>query len=333
MTVETFRVIMEKAALHLEKTNDSQLSVGFQGGEPMLAGLDFFKNAVVAVKKTIPDNISVSFFLQTNGTLITPEWAEFFKENRFLIGVSVDGTAEMHNKNRIDALGKGSHRAVGRGIAALRSFGCNFNVLTVLTKDNASKAREMHSFFAGQKIEWQQYIPCIQPFEDGEQPYTLSDESYGKFLCNAFDIWYEGFTNGKPVRNREIDNFFMMLLGYPPEDCGMAGVCSVQYLIESDGSVYPCDFYALDEYFLGNLLEDDFEAIDQKRRETGFIEASYKLPDECKSCRYLPLCRGGCRRNRDGDGKNRFCRGYKIFFEYALPQMEALAYKIKNTKR
>ncbi len=332
MTAETFRVIMEKAALHLEKTNDPQLSVGFQGGEPMLAGLDFFRHAIHAVNELIPENITVSFFLQTNGTLITREWAEFFRENRFLIGVSMDGTASLHNKNRVDASGKGSHRAVGRGIAALRAAGCDFNVLTVLTRDNADRAREMHAFFAGQNITWEQYIPCIAPFDGSEHSFTLNAESYGKFLSESFDIWYEGFTNGKPVRNREIDNFFMILLGYPPEDCGMAGICSVQYLIESDGSVYPCDFYALDEYFLGNILEEDFDAIDKKRTEIGFIESSCNLHDECKSCRYLPLCRGGCRRNRDGNGKNRFCEGYKIFFEYALPRMEELAYKIKNTK-
>ncbi len=334
MTPDIFGVIIEKALKHLALTYDKSLSIGFQGGEPMLAGLDFFRSAVKTLDELVPHDITLSLFLQTNGTLITREWARFFAENGILVGVSMDGGASVHNKNRIDINGKGSHRAVCRGIAALRAEGCEFNILSVLTKENSDKAMEMHSFFASQNIEWEQYIPCIAPLDGGATPFALDGASYGKFLSDSFDIWYGGMIGGSPIRNREVDNFFMMLCGYPPEDCGMAGVCSVQYLIESDGSVYPCDFYALDDYFLGNLLECDFREIDMRRTDIGFIEQSHSLHTECTECKYLPLCRGGCRRNRDESGKNRFCEGYKSFFEYALPRMEALASRLmKNNCR
>ncbi len=335
MTNESFDAILRKAVLHLENTHDDNiLSLGFQGGEPMLAGLDFFKGAVASVRSVVPKHISVRFFIQTNGMLINDEWAEFFKENEFLVGVSMDGSGELHNKNRVDAGGKGTHRAVQRGMARLKSRGCDFNVLTVLTRENARSSGGTYCFFKSQGLFWQQYIPCIAPLGGDNTPWSLDAASYGEFLCRTFDLWYDDLMSGRAIYNREFENYIAILAGFPPEDCGMTGICSVQYLIESDGSVYPCDFYALDDYLLGNLLSgDSFEDIDRRRDEIGFISRSRLLPEECLSCRYLPLCRGGCYRNRDKNGKNRFCESCKMLFNHALPRMERLAQEVKRRQK
>ena len=133
---------------------------------------------------------------------------------------------------------------------------------------------------------------------------------------------------------RFFDNLLLMLDRQPPEACGMLGVCGMQYVVEADGSVYPCDFYMLDDYRLGNLNTDSFQDLDQRREAIGFVEASRAPDPECRACRWLPLCRGGCRRDRDyyqdGIGKNYYCEAYRQFFEYAYPRLEALYWKLVN---
>lgn len=330
MTKELFCTVIDKAVVHLttRKTDDKTLSIGFQGGEPTLSGLEFFENAVEYVKKAVPSDIKVSFFIQTNGMLIDDEWAKFFYKNKFLIGLSVDGNREMHDKNRLDVNGSGTHKRVAESTRILSRHGCDFNILTVVTRGNARYPQKIYNYYKNMGFAFQQYIPCISPLDGSDTVFSLSAERYGEFLCRLFDLWYADVISGKVVYNREFENYIGVLLGKMPEECGMVGICSVQYLIESDGSVYPCDFYALDEYLLGNLSRDSFKKIDDERERIGFIERSRKVPDECRACRYYPLCRNGCYRNRDDGGKNRFCSAYRKFFDYALPRMQEIARRL-----
>ncbi|MCQ2427329.1 MAG: SPASM domain-containing protein [Clostridia bacterium] len=329
MKQETFDEIIRKAAEYIASPGcpdkSRTLSVGFQGGEPLLAGKDFFRHAVSFIGENVPRNISVSLFVQTNGTLIDEEWAAFLAKNGFLTGISLDGIPETHDKNRRTADGKGTYSAVIKACGLLKDAGAEFNILTVITGETARSARKIYTRFAGQGFTWQQYIPCIAPLGGADTRWTLSAERYGTFLCTVFDLWYADVTRGKQVSNREFENWIGILAGVEPEDCGMRGICSAQYLIESDGSVYPCDFYALDDCLLGNLTKDGFESIDEARKRLRFIEQSAELPEKCKSCSWLPLCRNGCRRNRGDDGVNRFCEAYRKLFPYAYPRMRQLA--------
>ena len=325
LTPALFDVILDRAFAHLEQTGDRRLSIGFQGGEPTLVGLPFYEHAVSAVRKRKPASVRVEYFIQTNGTQIDTAWAKFLKENRFLVGLSLDGTAEIHDQLRMDAPGKGTHRSVLRAAEILRRQGCEFNILTVITEEIARHPVKVYNYYKKLGFLYQQYIPCISPLDGEALPFALSSEDYGKFLCTLFDLWYKDVLAGAQIYHREFENYIGILLGRYPEECGMIGRCSVQYLIESDGSVYPCDFYALDAYLLGNVTTDDFATLDARRTELQFIERSAALPDECMTCPYGILCRGGCYRNRDENGRNRFCSAYRALFAYALPRMQQLA--------
>jgi len=145
------------------------------------------------------------------------------------------------------------------------------------------------------------------------------------FKKNFFNVWYRDVERGKFVYNRYFENLAAILLGYNPESCNMNGICSMQYVFEADGSVYPCDFYMLDSYCIGNINTDSMITIDRNRERIGFIQQSAQLLETCTGCRWLRLCQGGCRRNRDeNSGLNRFCSSYQEFFPYMLPRMEKL---------
>lgn len=303
MSMETARNIIAKSM-----NRAKYITFIFQGGEPTLAGLDFYRGFVEEVRRYQHPEQMVRYSLQTNGTMINAEWARFFKENDFLIGVSLDGPRKIHDQCR-----DGSWNRVMLSVRLLKEYKVEFNVLTVVTAYNASRIGQIYRFFKEEGLLYQQYIPCIDPLDE-ERPYSLKSEDYGSFLKELYGLWYQ---DGTYIRM--FDNLVGMMRGYPPESCDMGGVCSVQYVFEADGSVYPCDFYVLDEWRLGNINEDSYDALDRKREELGFIQASCEHPQECQQCEWHWLCRNGCRRNRI-QGKNRFCQGMKEFLEYACHQ-------------
>lgn len=341
MKHETIAAILDKAIKKCAAAAIPEpLSIGFQGGEPLLAGLDFFRFVCEFVKGNNPRGVKVSYFLQTNGTHLDPEFAKFFAANGFLIGLSVDGPKDYHDRQRMTKDGKSCFNRVMRAAENMRRAGADFNTLTVLTSATATHAQAIYGFFARSGFRFQQYIPCVAPLDAREgSELGLGADEYGEFLCRMFDLWYADACRGKScyVYNRDFENWVGILAGRSPEECGMCGVCSEQYLIESDGSVYPCDFYALDEYYLGDLVHDSFDDIDRARARIGFIDASRAVPDECRECKWFSLCRNGCRRNRVGGaasplsaadhpgGVNRFCAAYRRFFEYAYPRMRTMA--------
>lgn len=320
--------VIEKAAAAAE----GSVSFAFQGGEPTLAGLDFFRDFVDHVKKTFPPGLAVRYAIQTNGTLLDEEWCRFLRENRFLAGISLDGSRECHDRFRRDAAGKGTYDRVRRAARLLERNGVEYNVLTVVTGYLARHIQGVFASLCREGFRYQQYIPCLDPLgeERGGERYSLSPAQYGDFLKTLFDLWYRELEQGRYWSVRYFDNLLQMLRGRPPEQCSLCGVCSPQYLVEADGSVYPCDFYGLDRYRLGNVVTDSWEDLDRTREQTGFIAQSMPVPEKCDQCRWYPLCRNGCRRDRltaadGGPGLNYYCPAYAGFFDYALPRLQKAA--------
>ncbi len=305
-------------------------TIAFQGGEPTLAGLDFFKKVVELVPKLNVNGCEIAFAIQTNGLSIDDEWCLFFKENNFLVGLSLDGPKDLHDKYRLDSAGKGTYSRVLRASQLLNSHGVDTNVLAVLTRDSCKSFTKTYNFFNRSGLQYQQYIPCLDPLEEvrGKHEWSLRPDDFERYLRSAFDCWYHDAINGKKRYHRFFDNLLIMANGQPPEACGMMGICSMQYVIEANGDVFPCDFYMLDAYRLGNLNTDNLTAIDNKRAEIGFVKDSTVVADSCRQCQWYGVCRGGCRRDRDyfeeGIKLNYFCKAYKNFFPYALPKIQHL---------
>ena len=325
MSVDTMHTIVDKAMEY----GDYECTIAFQGGEPTLAGLDFYRDLVAYVTAhENPKKLKIHYALQTNGYLINEEWAAFLGENHFLVGVSLDGLKEIHDRYRLDAAGKCTYQRVISAIRLLEKHQVEYNILTVVTAATARNGQKIYNYFKKNHFGYQQYIECLDPIgeEPGQHEYSLTPEKYGEFLKSMFDAWYLDMRSGTYVYNRYFENLMMIMAGQQPESCNMRGVCGKQWVFEADGSVYPCDFYALDQWRLGNIQENSFEEMDEKRDELGFIQWSMRQQEDCQKCRWFGLCRNGCRRNREPvtaehTNRNYFCKYYQMFFEYAYPRL------------
>lgn len=318
MSEETLKNVIRRTMLRAEDS----VSYAYQGGEPTLRGIDFFRRAVDYQRQYNRHGVKVNNALQTNGYLIDEEWCAFLKEHQFLVGLSVDGTAKYHDALRHTKAGENTFDRVCRSAELLEKYQVDFNILTVVTPQIAKNIEEIYREYQRRGWNYQQYIACLDPLGEpqGKTLYSLKPEEYGAFLDRLFTLWYCDHQKGRAPYIRQFDNYIGMALGYPPEACDQRGVCGIQNVVEADGSVYPCDFYMLDEYLLGNFNADRLDRIDERRREIGFIERSCLLDAGCKDCEYYRLCRGGCQRNREynaGTGlyENYFCKAYKIFFD------------------
>lgn len=290
------------------------VTFAFQGGEPSLVGLDWFKRFVELEKELNIDEKHVNYGFQTNGTLLDDAWGRFFHDNHFLVGISCDGFPKLHNlyRKRLDA--SRSSDGVFRGIDAMLHNHVDLNVLTVVTDAVADNIDAMWDFFMDKGLTFQQYIACLDPL-DGDVNRFLNPVAYGRFLVRLAKKWVAALQGPRPVSIRLFDNFISILMGYPPEECDMNGHCSVQYVIESDGTVYPCDFYCTDRYELGNINDLTISELDDRRNEINFLHESDAIHADCARCPIFPLCRAGCKRNRDALNKFRFCESYRMLFE------------------
>lgn len=314
MDARTARILVSKA---LDFADGHKVYFVFQGGEPTLAGLGFFKNFVSVAKELNFRNSEIFFSLQTNGTLIDEEWCAFLKENDFLVGLSLDGNAEG-NRYRTNAAGESTFHKAVRAADLMQEYGVQFNVLCVVTGYVADHIEQQHDFFVSKGYKYIQYIPCLRPQGDtSDDPMYLTVDQYARFLVTAFNRYVRDFIKGNYVSVRGFDNWVRMATGEMPEQCGYLGHCSRQFVVEANGNVYPCDFYCTDEYRLGNINLMTFETMAKSRRAEGFFRESLSIPEKCKHCNYYGLCRaGGCRRQREsGD----YCEAYKIFFSSCMP--------------
>lgn len=323
MSFDTLEVLVKKAFDYGEHF----VGFAFQGGEPTLAGLDFYRKLIEFQKKYNTKKIRVSNSIQTNGTLINNEWAKFLSENNFLVGLSLDGPKEIHDINRIDKKGSGSFVKIEKAIDLFDKYKVEYNILCVVTKLVARHVDKVYRYYSKKGFQYLQFIPCLDELgiEPGKNPYSLTPEAYGDFLKKLFDLWYRDFMSGKRVSIRMFDNIAQMLAGYPPEACDMKGCCSANLVVESDGSIYPCDFYVVNEWVMGKIQDSSILELVQSDNAKAFVDNSIGIPDKCRSCEYLSVCRGGCRRHYEpvsekSLGGNYFCNSYKEFYQYALPR-------------
>ena len=285
----------------------------WQGGEPLLAGLDFYKYAVELMKKHGGPGVNVGNVLQTNGTLLDDDWAVFLKEYSFLVGVSLDGPEWIHDSFRRYALGKGSYVDVVRGLECLRRHEVPVNALTVVNKFSAEHPLEIYCHLRDDlSITHHQYIE--ETFGD----LSVTSEQWGRFLCIIFDEWLNNDI-GK-VSVRLFDSIINRLRGGAPDCCSMMRECNSYLVIEHDGSVYPCDFNVLPEWRLGHVGKKSLDSMLTTACARRF--ANLKQTDKrCRGCRYAPFCAGDCPRNRKGNFSI-LCEGYKMFLEHALPLLK-----------
>ncbi|MBR4765628.1 MAG: SPASM domain-containing protein [Clostridia bacterium] len=309
---------VDKLISRVAEYEPSSLCVMFQGGEPTLAGLDFFEYFVSKTKKNI--SVPVSYSLQTNGLLVDDAFAKFFKKNNFLLGVSLDGGRKTNDRYRVDKNGNGVLPQIMNSISVLNKHRVDFNILSVVDDENAKDIENTFAYFRKHGFGFLQFIPFI----DEGNGVSLSAESFEMFLKKSFDLWYEDYINSRYISIRHIDNYINILLGRPPESCAMCGTCGHYFVVEANGDIYPCDFYCRDEYKLGNVSDDSPFEISEKHK--GFIEESFLIHQNCKTCKYYILCRGGCKRDRiNGFTENKYCGAYYAFFEYASDRMREIA--------
>ncbi len=325
MSEDTAENLIKKA---LEFANGESVAFAFQGGEPLLAGIDFFKSFVKKVRDFNTRSSAIIYGLQTNGTFVNDEWAKFFKENDFLIGLSLDGN-EKHNRFRIDEKGNNSFYKILMAANILEMHGVDFNILTVLTGNCADNIEDIYRFFRSKGFRYLQFIPCLRPFGDkSESELYMTNEQYADFLIKGFNLYVKDYVRGQYTSVRYFDNLVHLYLGNRPEQCGVCGHCTHQFVVEGNGNVYPCDFYCTDEWLLGNVNESGFEALANCERAKRFIMESLAADEKCKSCRLYPICRGGgCKRSRaDRD----YCEAYKKFFNACLPLFRVFINEKRN---
>lgn len=324
MEQDTLETLVRRAFAYAE----GHLSFMFQGGEPTLAGKAFFRSFLALQRRYKTSRVVVHNAIQTNGYALDEQWCEIFREGQFLVGISVDGTKALHDACRVTAGGEPTYDRIQKNISMLREAGVEYNILCVVNEYIARQPREV--FESLKQHGFLQFIPCLDDFDGVKGEHSLCADTYGRFLIETFDLYEKAFRAGRPVSIRTFDNWLTMLLGYPPENCGMAGRCGNYYLIEANGNAYPCDFYVLDMWLVGNIKEDSFFRMDKSAVSRTFREESIPLPPACKACPWLHLCRGGCKRDREPviggvPSLNRLCAGHKAFFEARYERMRALA--------
>jgi uncharacterized protein len=315
-------------------------SFTWQGGEPMLMGLDFYKKVVQLQQQYGASGQFVSNALQTNGILLDNAWCEFLADYKFLVGISLDGPKEFHDYYRRDRTGNGTYDRVLEGIECCRRHGVNFNILVLLNDRNVNHPDLLFDFFTSRDMLYLQFIPCVEQNPvDPTQPasYSISPEQYGRFLCRLFDRWRDGWTRKLSVRI--FDSMLSYLLGRPHTECTFGRQCDDYIVIEHNGDAFCCDFYVTSETRLGNILESPIEQLAASPVKQAFSRKKKDIANKCLVCRYLDICRGGCPKDRamlTGTHKkpSYFCEGYKMFFDHALGHLRVLAAEVqKQLKR
>lgn len=320
--------LLEKLVRRAFAYAQGEVSFTFQGGEPTVAGKDFFRAFLRFVRRYRTQGTQIHCAIQTNGTLLDEEWVDIFREGNFLVGISLDGTRELHDRCRLTAQGEPTYDLAEQKITLLKQADVAYNVLCVVNHPVALNGAAV--FQNLRRHTYLQFIPCLDDFDGSRNEFSLQPGDYGRFLCDTYPLYEKAWFEGNPVSIRTFDNWIGMLLGYPPESCAMCGRCGNYYLLEADGSVYPCDFYVLDEWKLGNIDQASFFRLEKSEKGKLFRDQSLQINDRCRKCPWYALCRGGCRREREPltDGAlslNRLCEDHFLFFETYGRRMETLA--------
>ncbi len=311
-----------------------EYSFGWQGGEPTLMGLDFFKKAVEFQKKYAPPNAKISNGLQTNATLIDQSMAKFFAENNFLLGVSLDGPNKVHNKFRLTIDGKPTHSKVMEGINFLHNAKAEFNILCLVNSENVDKPKELYKYYREKEFNFLQFIPCVEYDEKGDLThYSITGKQWGEFLCEIFDLWYKKDT--RKISIRHFDSVLNYLVMGQYTECTMDKDCRQYFVVEYDGGIYPCDFFVEKEFKLGNINSTSWEDALISPIYENFGRKKSKWNSKCNNCKWLKLCHGDCQKMRGPyarpDTLSTLCEGWQTFYEHTMKRFEQLAEEIKHT--
>ncbi|MGI6537143.1 MAG: anaerobic sulfatase maturase [Caldicoprobacterales bacterium] len=309
-------------------TEQPVYSFGWQGGEPTLMGLDFYKKAVELQEK-YGKGKAISNSLQSNGILIDDEFAKFLAEYNFLVGISLDGPADIHNRYRNHADGSDTHHKVLNAIESLRRNKTEFNILTLVNKANVNRGREVYQYLLNEGFLFHQYIPCVEFDEKGNLlPFAITGEEWGRFLCDVYDEWYKNDTTRVSVRLFDAVLNHMIYGAYTV--CHMGGNCCQYFVVEHNGDIYPCDFYVEKELKLGSLLENSWSEMQNSDKYHSFGRGKADWNKNCTSCEYLTYCSGDCMKHRAYSGNELsslswLCKGWKMFYNHTLEGFRRLA--------
>ena len=353
MKDETLEIFVKN---YIESNPAQEITFAWQGGEPTLMGIDFFKKAV-ELQKQYSDGRKISNAFQTNGIVLDDEWCEFLAENHFLVGISIDGPPEINDAFRVDREGKPTTDIVLRAIEKMKKAGVTFNSLSCVNRLSGSKPLEVYNFLKSIGIDFMQFIPIVErvPDEEAEKlgidlapPPDLDEEpeasevtkwsvqprQYGNFLNSIFDEWVK-----KDVGKIFVQIFDVALsawVGYPPSLCSFAPKCGNALILEHNGDVYACDHFMYPKYKRGNILNQSLEEIIFSPEQIKFgSDKLDALPEFCLKCNVRFVCNGGCPKQRflmtkQGDaGLNYLCAGYKKFFKHIDPDMQTMANLIR----
>lgn len=355
-----FGLLEQVVKQYIADTSSVEVMFVWHGGEPLLAGIDFYKRAIYLQQKYAGDKI-VKNSLQTNGTLITREWAEFFAANDFLIGISIDGPEDVHNHYRVfgnkivenNVSKSGSFDKVIRGLNLLKANNVEFNTLTVLTNYSEGKAVEIYNFLKSTGTSFMQFLPAVDFVSSPglqnnssialQMPadWNISPKGYGEFMTSLFFEWLS-----KDVGKIFIQHFEVILgiyYGLPTTLCSYAETCGDALIVEHNGDVYSCDHFVMPENKLGNIAEKSLSkmASSLQQRDFGFSKRE-SLPDECFSCEFYFTCRGGCPKHRMFVPSEKFvlnnveksiyhlCEGHKFFLSQVESYMKKMAEMLRN---
>lgn len=326
---------------HIDAQSGDNVTFAWQGGEPTMMGLAFFRR-VIALCDKYADGKKITHALQTNGILLDDAWARFFAEHRFLIGLSIDGPAPLHNQYRVNRAGKGTHDRVMAAMALLKAHHVEFNTLTVVGKHNVEHALEVYEFLVAAGSRYIQFIPLVERLSNdassalqlvlpGESaarlaPWTVPSWQFGDFLCQIFDLWVR--RDVERVSVQMFDVAMAAWTGQPPVLCVHSETCGHAFALESNGDLYNCDHFVYPEHKLGNIHQQTIHELNHSEQAIAFGQAKEaRLTADCRRCEFRPVCHGGCPKHRFAvspgghPGHNYLCAGYKHFFKHITPYM------------
>jgi uncharacterized protein len=334
--------IRQNLAIHGQ---NAIVEFAWHGGEPTMAPLDFYKRAL-AYQRQYGSGRSIRNTLQTNATLLTDSWCEFFAAHNFLIGVSIDGNAVLHDAYRLDLRG-GTFDQTMNGLKLLQKHGVSYNTLTTVNAINSKHPQDVYLFLR-EITDFMQFLPVVECLPASYEAatgqhfampaglhspamkhpltnFSVTADDYGSFLCTVFDLWKQHDLGKKHVQ--VIESTLANLNNQPAGVCVHEPLCGHAGVLEINGDLFSCDRYAFEAYKLGNILDTPLAELMEKNRQFG-MHKTMGLPDECLDCDHIRLCFGGCPKDRfllseDGEnGKNYLCDGYRQFFEHILENLQ-----------
>ncbi|WP_125705762.1 radical SAM/SPASM domain-containing protein [Lacticaseibacillus daqingensis] len=303
-----------------------ELTIAFQGGEPTMAGQRYFEDFLAKVAQQ-PKQVLVHYALQTNGMVINDSWCQMLKAHDFLVGLSIDGTPIYHDLNRVDVRGRGTFHRVMCTKALFDQYGIAYNVLCVLTNPLAKHAKKVFDFFHQNHVQYVQFIPCLDDMDaTSRSEFALTPERFASFYATYFKLWWAQLQRGEYQSVKLFDDVVNQFKYRRRTACGLDGHCQIQYVIEADGSVYPCDFFALDQYRMGYIQEQTLRELFSQPMAFDWVQPRAALPAYCDTCPFKQACCGGCKRMKDamyvtpaGD----FC-GYRQLLTQLVPKIDEI---------